>query len=185
MCPNKRSGVNEQGEIVCRTERTCVRKITLADAPFFLELLNTPGWLQNIGDRQIHSLTDAETFVQSGFIDLYQKLGFGYYLIRDHRQTSIGVAGFLKKAYLENVDFGFAFLPKYHRQGYAMEVSNAVLKYALDNLSLRILDAVTQETNTASIGLLEKLGFTQQGNIKVPDDPAPVILYRREDLTNK
>jgi RimJ/RimL family protein N-acetyltransferase len=170
--------VDKTGDLVCRTERTGVYTITPADAPFFLELLNTPGWLKNIGDRGVHDLAQAEAYVRRAFIDLYQELGFGYYVIRDHNQTAIGVAGFLKKAYLENVDFGFAFLPKYIRQGYALEVSRAMLDYAEKELELRVLDAVTLEKNTASKKLLEKLGFIQLGNIEMPDDPAPVLLYR-------
>ena len=170
--------VDKIGELICRTDHTGVHKITLADAPFFLELLNTPGWLQNIGDRGVHDLAEAEAYIQRAFIDLYEELGFGYYVIRDHTKTAIGVAGFLKKAYLENVDFGFAFIPKYFRQGYGLEVSKAMLGYADRLLELDVLDAVTLEENTASRGLLEKLGFIQIGNIEVPDDPAPVLLYR-------
>jgi [ribosomal protein S5]-alanine N-acetyltransferase len=45
------------------TERLRLDPFTFADAAFFKELVNTPGWLQYIGDRNIHSITDAEQYI--------------------------------------------------------------------------------------------------------------------------
>jgi RimJ/RimL family protein N-acetyltransferase len=41
------------------TERLLLRPFNTDDAPFILELVNSPGWLQFIGDRNIHSIEDA------------------------------------------------------------------------------------------------------------------------------
>jgi hypothetical protein len=34
-------------------------------APFFLELLNSPGFIANIGDRNVRSLNDAENYISN------------------------------------------------------------------------------------------------------------------------
>jgi len=42
------------------TERLNLIPTTESDAAFMLELLNSPKWIQNIGDRKVHSLEDAK-----------------------------------------------------------------------------------------------------------------------------
>ena len=39
--------------IIAETERLLISKVTIEDAPFFVELMNTPHWLKYIGDRNI------------------------------------------------------------------------------------------------------------------------------------
>jgi RimJ/RimL family protein N-acetyltransferase len=170
--------VKNAKQLIATTPRTRIGTIGLDDAAFILELLNSPGWLKYIGDRDVHDLATAKNYIQSAFLDIYEKFGFGYYVIRNEDDQRIGVAGFLKKPYLENADYGFAFLPAYFRQGYGVEVSRAVLAYGQHQFNLNVVDAVTLEENSASRRLLEKLDFDRVGNIKVPDDPAPVLLYR-------
>ena len=42
------------------TERVHLRPANLEDAAFILDLLNTPKWLQYIGDRNVRTLAAAE-----------------------------------------------------------------------------------------------------------------------------
>jgi len=41
------------------TERLMIRKFQSGDAAFVYSLLNSPGWLQFIGDRNVRTLDDA------------------------------------------------------------------------------------------------------------------------------
>jgi len=45
------------------TERLTLRPLTTGDAAFILELVNDPDWLRNIGDRNVHTLADAERYI--------------------------------------------------------------------------------------------------------------------------
>ena len=49
--------------ITHRTDRLLLREAELADAPFLMELMNQPDWLEYIGDRQIYSVEAAEEYV--------------------------------------------------------------------------------------------------------------------------
>ena len=42
------------------TDRLLLREYTLSDAPFIFKLMNSEGWLKNIGDRNIKTIEDAE-----------------------------------------------------------------------------------------------------------------------------
>jgi RimJ/RimL family protein N-acetyltransferase len=91
----------------------------------------------------------------------YQKNGFGFLVVtlNNPAETPVGICGFIKRDYLDCPDFGFAFLPQFMGQGYAYEISVALLPYAKNVLQIEKLCAITTLDNTRSIKLLEKLGF--------------------------
>ena len=163
---------------IVTTKRTRIRKITLADAPFLFELLNTRDWINYIGDRNLNTISDVESYIEKIFINVYQECGFGYYHISSSDGDDIGIAGFFKKPYLENEDYGFAILPKFYQMGFGYEVGEALVNYGTKEFSFTKLDAVTMQSNCASQKLLEKLGFTRIGLITLPDKSEEDLLYR-------
>ena len=46
--------------IVAETSRLIISQFTIDDAPFYLELLNTPKWIKYIGDRNLKTIEDAK-----------------------------------------------------------------------------------------------------------------------------
>jgi len=146
--------------VILETERLRLRMFTIADAGFVLELLNTPSWLQYIGDRGIKTLEQAQTYLANGPIMSYTAYGFGLYLVelRD-KGIPIGMCGLLKRNYLDHMDIGYALLPAYEGQGYALEIAAATMNYAFTKLHLMHMAAITDTGNERSVKLLEKLGF--------------------------
>jgi RimJ/RimL family protein N-acetyltransferase len=59
------------------TERLILRKFTSEDSAFLLELMNSPTWLQFIGQRNITTTDDARNYILEKFIKSYQTNGFG------------------------------------------------------------------------------------------------------------
>ena len=167
-------------------ERTIVDRISEEDAPFFVELVNTPGWLRFIGARQVSDVDDALKYLRNGFLRSYRDHGFSYYLVRrELDQKAMGVCGFLKKPELQNPDFGFAFLPQHVNQGYAHEACWAVLEYGVTTFGFEVLDAVTVPDNVRSIRLLEKLGFQREGTLKEASTKETLVLFRWSTATNQ
>ena len=162
------------------SSRTTIHPISLADAPFFLQLLNTPGWLRFIGDTNVHSILDAEGFIKRKVLSTEQQYGYSYYLARTLDGDPIGICGFMKKDYLEFPDFGFGFMPDYHGKGYGFEVAREILKYGINNFDFSFLDAVTRDDNAASKALLLKLGFASVGLVTAPGEEAELCLCRRD-----
>ena len=166
-------------QIFAETQRTTIEKITLSDAPFFLTLVNSPGWLQFIGDRNINNEDDARRYLENGFLRSYEQNRFGYYIIiKKETQEPIGTCGFLKKPSLENPDFGFAFLPDYSGQGYAFESCQAALEFGIQAFNFDVLDAVTMPNNERSILLLQRLGFRRVRQVKTDPADDELVLFR-------
>jgi len=160
------------------TERLTLRWMTVEDAEVILELLNDPDWLRYIGDRGVRNLADAQAYLLTGTIAMYQRLGFGLYLAeRKPDGAPMGICGLVKRDFLVDVDLGFAFLPAFRAQGYAYESAAAVMDYARDALGLKKLLAITSTDNERSGRLLERLGFHLEGIIQVPPDGKDARLF--------
>ncbi len=155
---------------ILETARLYIRHFTLDDAPFILELLNDPGWLQFIGNRGVHTIDDARTYLKKGALKNYRRLGYGFYMVeRKSDRAAMGMCGLIKRPNLEDVDIGFAFLPDYREKGYGLESAESVLNYAHTELGFQRVAAITDPANVRSMQLLEKLGFRYQRIIKWSD----------------
>ncbi len=162
-----------------QTQRLFIDQITVDDAPFFLALLNSPGWLRFIGDKNVNDESTAKRFIESRFLSSYEKLGYGYYLVRSREdQAALGICGFTQRADYDNTDFGFAFLPEYTGKGFALEASNAVLKFGVQSFAFDVLDAGTLIDNHPAARLLAKLGFKAIGKMKNNWGHGQLILHR-------
>jgi RimJ/RimL family protein N-acetyltransferase len=76
----------------------------------------------------------------------------------------IGLAGmvFSAKKYSQ-CEIYYKFLPAHWGQGYATEVSKALIKYAFEDLKLHVVEAGVATKNVKSIRVLEKSGMTREG----------------------
>lgn len=152
--------------LILQTPRLLLREFTLADAAFIVELLNTPGWLANIGDRNVKTIADAETYLLNGPVHAYQTLGFGLWAVADKATGQlIGMCGLLQRDTLECPDIGYALLPAFTGMGYAFEITAAVLQYGFDVCRMTRIAAITLPTNAPSVKLLQKLGMRFEKNI--------------------
>lgn len=152
------------------TDRLLLRQYTLNDVPFIYKLMNSEGWLKNIGDRNIKTIADAEAYMQKNYLSSYEKHGFGPYLVSLKEDgTSLGSAGLYKRDSLEHPDVGFAFLPEFANKGYAFEAASAVMEFAATTLGIKTIVGITLETNLSSIKLLKKLGLSEVGTFTYED----------------
>jgi ribosomal-protein-alanine N-acetyltransferase len=58
-----------------------LRKLTIEDATFIVQLLNDPDWLKYIGDREVKNVRDAVVYIQQGPQAMYQQYGMGLLLV--------------------------------------------------------------------------------------------------------
>lgn len=161
------------------TKRINLRKFTISDGEFIFRLLNSKGWLKNIGNRNISLREDAEKYITDKLIPPYERSGFGFYLMELKKTGEpAGMCGLVKREGLRDVDIGFALLPEYEGRGYAHEAALEVMGLAREVLKLDALAAITVPQNKGSIKLLEKLGMKFSEMITLPGDPEELMLYR-------
>lgn len=138
------------------TERLYIRKLEKKDAQFIVELLNTPGWIKFIGARNIHTVTDAETYIEK--ISLDANCVYWTIMTKEENQP-VGILTFIKRSYLEYHDIGFAALPKYHGLGLMKEACSTFISKLLSEHPGRKVLASVFAGNVSSINLLQRLRF--------------------------
>lgn len=163
---------------VLQTERLRLCQLSIQDAAFILELLNTPSWLTFIGDRGIRTLDDARNYILNGPVTSYNQFGFGLYLVRlKENDLPIGLCGLLKRETLKDIDIGFAFMPQFTQKGYAYEAASCVMNYARTVLNVTRIVAITTAANRNSINLLERLGLRFEAIIPQVSDTEELLLF--------
>lgn len=156
------------------TNRLSLDLLTENDHPFIRTLVNTKGWLQFIGDRNVHSEEDAVAYIRR----LLNTPDLFYWVVQKQDDaTPLGVITLLKRSYLEHFDLGFAFLPEFTGQGYAFEAAHKLLSVVSKMKEHDAILAITIPQNVSSIRLLTKLGFVFEKEIAVANEQLHVYKY--------
>jgi RimJ/RimL family protein N-acetyltransferase len=154
-----------QNEII--TERLTLNLLNLRDHHFIKRLVNSNGWIEFIGDRNVHTTDDAIAYINkiTNTPDLF------YWVVRiKDAHTPIGITSFMKRAFLESFDIGFAFLPEFNGRGYAYEASREILSIVSQKAQYGPILATTVPRNVNSIKLLKKLGLRFEREMEVENE---------------
>lgn len=175
---------NRDVQEILRTARLRLRLADPGDAAFYLELVNDPDFIAQIGDRGLRTLDAAARALEEGPVAMQRSRGHSLYVVELlGGGAPIGLSGLVKRDTLDEVDIGYAFLARHRARGYAFEAAQAVARHAR-TLGIARLAAITDPANADSIGLLLKLGMRfdryavlnpgQPGvNVYLMESPAP------------
>lgn len=160
------------------TERLTLRLTNIEDAEFIYNLLNSPKWIQYIGDRNVHSVQEAESYIKERMLPQVERLGYGNYtVIRKLDNAKMGCCGLYDREGLDGVDIGFSFLPEYEGFGYASEASFALKEKAFTEFGVTKILAITTKENVSSQKLIEKLGLEFVKMTKILNDDEELMLF--------
>ena len=152
--------------LILETERLRLRWFhpTDSDADFMRALLNDPGWLANIGERNVRTRRQAKTWIATRHTATYGRLGFGFWAVeRKSDGALMGMCGLIKRDTLMEVDVGYALMPEFRGQGYAREAAAACMRYAQDVLGLPEVWGITGPDNAPSASVLQQIGLRDAG----------------------
>lgn len=163
------------------TARLFIKPTSVEDAEFILALMNSPKWIENIGDRNVKSVENAKDYIVTKMLPQLKRLGYSNYtLTRKADHVKIGTCGLYDREGLEGIDIGFAFLPEYERKGFAFEAADKIKNAAFNEFGVNSISAITTKNNISSQKLLEKLGLKRIGTTKLPNDVEELLVYKIE-----
>ena len=138
------------------TNRLLIRPLELKDTDFILELVNSKGWLQYIGDRNVRDNESASQYIRK----ILNTRNF-YYNVIEIKETNlpIGIVSFLHRENHQFPDIGFALLPDHEKMGFAFEAAKNYLDEIKKEARSEKVIAITKPDNMRSISLLNKLGL--------------------------
>lgn len=165
---------------ILETDRLWLRPQTVEHSAYLYELMSSPGFIENIGDRGINSVEDARRYMErmqsgEGHVNEY----YNHVAIRKTDGKFLGNCGFFRRDGLPGYDIGYAFLPEAHGHGYATEAAKEVLKYVWEQ-GIPEIYGITLPANIPSCRVLEKIGLTLLDYVYLPNDPEKLCLYRAE-----
>ncbi len=156
---------------VTETPRLRLRHLAATDAPFIRELMSDRDFIHSVGDRGVRTLEDARRYLSAGPLASYEQHGFGLCAVElKASDLAIGLCGLLRRETHPDVEVGFALLPGFRGQGYALEAARAALEFGSQALGLTRIVAITAPGNQASIRILEALGMRYERMVRFSDE---------------
>jgi RimJ/RimL family protein N-acetyltransferase len=100
---------------------------------------------------------------------------FGFGVIHKIDNVLIGIGGFPGPPDSNGVaEIAYGIAPAYQGKGYATEVANALIEFASQHKSVRLVRAHTLAETNASTRVLEKCGFQKVGETIDPENNLPI-----------
>ncbi len=97
----------------------------------------------------------------------WEKYGFGVWMWRDKASGAYVGRGGLKNFALkakDEIELSYAIKKELWGNGLALEIAQASIDFAKENLHVRDLICFTLPTNTRSLRVMEKIGFKYEGD---------------------
>jgi len=170
---------------VIETERLTLRRWEDRDRPVFHAYCSDSEVMRYLGPLMSREATDAALDRQNGFLDSH-----GYCFWAIERRDDGALLGFcgLKPGAPDtpiehDVEIGWRLGREHWGRGYAREAAQASLAWGWANTAAPLISAITVQANTASWGLMERLGMIRvaDGAFDHPLAAPPLnphILYR-------
>ena len=151
------------------TERCRIREMCPEDLNALYDMYSDKRiclYTEDLFDNRMHELAYIKDYVKG----MYHFYGFGTWIIEDKFSGQmIGRAGFNYRPGFEDPELGFVIAPSLWRHGYAYEVCSAIIEYGRTEFGFTRIHAFVQPDNTASVSLLNKLGFRACGRYTIDD----------------
>jgi ribosomal-protein-alanine N-acetyltransferase len=149
------------------TPRLVLRQIRLSDAPAVFDLL---------ADAEVARYYDADPFThitQANQLVEFWASAFGrrqvirWGIARRGDGRLIGTCGYYGlHAWHSRAALGYELAHEHWRQGIMTEALQAVIAFGFEQAGLNRIQADVMPANRASVGLLEKLGFANEGLLR-------------------
>ncbi len=111
----------------------------------------------------------------------YHKRGIYWTLARRDNNQIIGSVGLYMNNHHHRAELCYDLAKAYWRQGIMNKVLYKVIDFTFQKLDVYRIEALTLKENTASIGILKKMGFIREGTLQkyryFKDVPRDVELY--------
>jgi ribosomal-protein-alanine N-acetyltransferase len=159
------SFVQDQTSPHLETARLRLTPVTAADVAELHALWTTPEVREFFWDGEIIPL-DRTTSIATESTRLFATRGFGLWAARLCGEA--GLAAFGGLWYFRDppeLELLYGVGAEHWRRGLATEIAGAVTSYAFQDLGHQVIRASTDAGNTASVRVLEKLGFALERRV--------------------
>ncbi|MCG7383022.1 GNAT family protein [Paenibacillus sp. ACRRY] len=150
-----------------KTDRFNLRAAAEEDALDVMALYSNETVVEFMPFTPFESVNDAMDEI-GWYTKIFREQSGLRWMIEDPKSGKVvGTCGFLNREEVHNrAEIGYDLHPEYWGKGVMSEVARAVLHFGFMNMQLNKIEARVEPKNEASIGLLHKLGFQQEGLLR-------------------
>ena len=161
------------------TERLLLRRFVDSDAEAFFRLNSEPDIVRFTARKPLAHVDEAKAVLASAAFRTDEQIGLGRFACGEKTTGQvIGLVGLKPPTELAHVDMGFRFLKEVWGKGYATEAAAAIIQYAKATLLIERVIATVFPENIGSIRVLEKLGLTLTGIVRLAVAEQELLLYQ-------
>ncbi len=152
---------------ILETKRLKLIEITHRHVDSIFDILSLEEVTRYYGTDRFTLQAEAVKLIDVFQKNFLEKRGIRWGIKLKKNQRIIGTVG-LNGLHLKNkrAEIGYELHPDYWRQGFASEVIEEVLRFSFEKLDLYRIGAVVYPENHASLNLLHKLGFSDEGLLR-------------------
>ena len=168
--------INETGRMIefgefpeLETKRLVLRRMTPADAEFYLKHFSDPDIVELTAFDAPETLEKATQELLAFCIKPFEEnKGIRWGIVLKDETELIGTIGYHQwlKTGGYHARVGYDLTAAHRRRGIMTEALETVLRYGFEMMRLNKVEACTDTRNVASIRLLQKLGFHQDGVLR-------------------
>jgi RimJ/RimL family protein N-acetyltransferase len=162
---------------ILETQRLKLREITVKDVDFLYEIYKDPSiskFTNNLYEDKSEEIAYTKNYIEK----VYPFYGFGMWVVIEKESGRvIGRAGFNFRDDYAGLELGYIIGEKFQNQGYATEICKAILEYALLELQVQEIRALSHPENLASIRVCEKIGMHPDGEVEIDGKMLKQFVY--------
>lgn len=149
------------------TDRLQLRSLTYDDTDRIFEIFSDTEVTRYWGHDTLQKREEAKDFIQRTIKGAEDKSLLEWGIIEKKSRHLIGVSAFAGwNREHHHAEIGFALDKDYWGKKYMSELLPAFISFGFKELELHRIEADVDPRNTASIKLLEKLGFKKEGYLR-------------------
>jgi len=149
------------------TKRLILRRIYPADAGALFAVLRDEQVTEYYDDDAFTEVSQASDQIEAWERAYQNRSAVRWGITQKDGGQLIGTCGYYGfHSWYLRAAIGYELSREYWRQGIMTEAVSALIEYGIDELGLNRIQALVMPGNTASIRLLEKLGFQNEGLLK-------------------
>lgn len=150
-----------------KTRRLVLRRILTTDADALFSILADDEVTRYYDDATFTEVSQASDQIAAWERGFISKRCIRWGIARQEDDTMIGSCGFYGvHPWHRRAGMGYELARPFWRQGIMAEALTAIIALGFGAMNLNRIEAVVMPENSASIGLLEKLGFHPEGLLR-------------------
>lgn len=154
---------------------------TPADGDALTEILSDEEVVRDVDDGAPFSREKTLEFLAAMTASLETNGFCRWKVIEKSSGEIVGSCGFGRIAETGEIELGYLFRRNSWGKGYATEIARAAALYGFESLGFREIVALTAPDNTASHGVLRKIGFAARGVEVIGGEENLVFVKKKSD----